>query len=101
MGSYFPGVFMQLSDKVAPHDKVLTKTIDGEIIVLSLASGHYYKLSSEASTIWDLLKEGVKVSDIRDAMIQTYDAPSSQIQDDLMEVIEMLEREQLIRVSKE
>ena len=92
---------MELNERVSPAEKVLAKTIDGEIIVLNLSSGHYYKLSAEASAIWELLKGGGKVSDIRDAMVRTYDAPSSQIQDDLLEVLEILKRDRLIKVGNE
>lgn len=89
-----------LDARVAPVDQVLTKTIDGEMIVLNLSCGHYYRLSPTASRIWELMKDAPTVAAIRDALVAQYDAPEATIEQDLLGVLDFLEEEKLIRVDR-
>ena len=93
------GVTM-LSATVTPAEKVMTKRLDGQVIALNLTSGHYYKLCPVSSAIWDLIEGGARVSDILEALSSTYDAGKEEIKTDLVEVLEFLEREKLVKVVK-
>lgn len=76
----------------------MVKVIDEEIIALHLDSGHCYKFDPIASAIWKLIEQEYSVEDILKELIDRYDAPGHEIQSDLMETIDFLIKEQLVKV---
>jgi hypothetical protein len=90
---------LQLLDvRVIPVAQVMIKIIDEEIIALHLDSGHCYKFDPIASAIWKLIEQDYNVEDILKELIDSYDAPGNEIQNDLVETIDFLVKEQLVRI---
>jgi hypothetical protein len=89
---------LPLQAKVSPAAQVMTKIIDAEVIALNLGSGHCYKFDAIASSIWKLIEQGFSVADILAELADSYDAPSSEIQSDLLEILDFMEREQLVTI---
>lgn len=89
---------MLLEASLIPVSHVMVKVIDEEIIALHLDSGHCYKFDPIASAIWKLIEQEYSVEDILKELIDRYDAPGHEIQSDLMETIDFLIKEQLVKV---
>jgi len=87
-----------LEASLIPVSHVMVKVIDEEIIALHLDSGHCYKFDPIASAIWKLIEQEYSVEDILKELIDRYDAPGHEIQSDLMETIDFLIKEQLVKV---
>ncbi len=89
---------LMLQGRVTPAAQVMTKVIEAEVIALNLDSGHCYKFDPIASAIWKLIEQGFSVTDILAELTDSYDAPRAEIQDDLLEILDFLEKEQLVKI---
>lgn len=89
---------LPLQAQVSPAAEVMTKIIDGEVIALNLDSGHCYKFDPIASAIWKLIEGKPSVADILGELTDNYDAPAPEIQNDIEEIVDFLEKEQLIKI---
>jgi len=83
---------------VTPAAQVMIKVIDAEIIALNLDSGHCYKFDPIASTIWQIIERKPSVADILGELTDSYDAPAAEIQTDLEEILDFMEKEQLVKI---
>lgn len=93
-----PAGHLMLQGRVTPAAQVMTKVIDAEVIALNLGSGHCYKFDPIASAIWRMIQEEPRVADILAELTDSYDAPSAEIQDDLLEILDFMEKEQLVKI---
>lgn len=57
--------------------QVIHETIDGEVIIINLATGTYYSLKGSGADIWELVQQpaGSGESEIIDALDARYSAP--------------------------
>jgi coenzyme PQQ synthesis protein D (PqqD) len=82
---------------VAAKDQV-SSDLAGEAIVLSLQSGLYYGLGDVAGRIWGMVREPIRVSAIRDAILQDYDVDAAQCEADVLDFLRQLAAEGMIEV---
>jgi hypothetical protein len=75
--------------------------LDGEVIILGFKSGSYFALDQVGGFVWDLLREPRKVSDIRDAIFETYDVEIAHCERDLLALLEELAGKQLIDIKND
>ena len=73
----------------------------GEISILSLTSGKYFLLNSVGATIWTLIQEPKSLEDLRSCLLEAYDVDAERCQKDLLEWVEKLASEGLIKVTRE
>jgi hypothetical protein len=96
--NYSPAIDPLLQAIVTPAAQVMIKVIDAEIIALNLDSGHCYKFDPIASTIWQMIERKPSVADILGELTDSYDAPAAEIQTDLEEILDFMEKEQLVKI---
>jgi hypothetical protein len=80
MGSEMSGELNGAHLKVsAPH--VIHEAIEGEVIVINLATGTYYSLRGSAAEAWELIKrpEGVRAGQLVSELAARFDAPPSDV----------------------
>ena len=77
-------------------DKVIWRNIDGEIILLNLASGHYYTLNKTGSFIWNVFVENKTSQEAAEKLADQFNIPSKTAKEDVLYLIVMLEKEDLI-----
>jgi hypothetical protein len=82
---------------VASPDQV-SSDLDGETVVLSMQDARYYGLDGVAARIWELLREPVRVADVRDAILREYDVPPAQCEADLFAFLHDLAAKSLLEV---
>jgi hypothetical protein len=51
-----------------PGDRVVSETIDGEVVAINLESGRYYSLEGPAARAWEALRDGQDVDGIAAAV---------------------------------
>jgi len=82
---------------VATKDQV-SSDLAGETVVLSMESAMYYGLDHVGSRIWELVRDAIRVSDIRDAIIREYDVEPGRCEADVMAFLRQLAANGLIMV---
>jgi hypothetical protein len=75
---------------------VVSETIDGEAVIVSLARGVYYSLDQVGVNVWGLLEKGLSTGQILTVINQTYDGDTQLIEHSIKELLAQLQTEQLI-----
>lgn len=75
---------------------VLNETIDGETIIINAMSGNYYSLNATGSDIWNAIERTAEIDQIVDLLARRYDGRREEMKRGVMELVDELEREELI-----
>ena len=51
---------------------VAAKVIDGEAVIINLASGMYYSLNGSGSAVWELTEKGCTLTEAADALSSAF-----------------------------
>jgi Coenzyme PQQ synthesis protein D (PqqD) len=89
-----------------PHHRVntpsvISESIDGEVVIIALATGTYYSLRGTAARAWDGLAAGWSTDDVTADLRSTFDAEGAPVADDLGAFVAALLAEGLIATSEE
>jgi Coenzyme PQQ synthesis protein D (PqqD) len=76
--------------------QVINETIDGEAIMINLATGSYYSLDRVGGDVWSLLEASLPVDDIVAEIGRRYEGPADEIQRGIDELLQRLSGEALI-----
>jgi len=76
--------------------RAISETIDGEVIVIDVATGSYFSLRGTGAEIWDALSRDTQVEYIVDELAARYDAARAEIASSVFSLLEELEREELV-----
>jgi len=83
---------------VATKDQV-SSDLAGETVLLSMQSAMYYGLDEVGSRIWELVREPIRVSDIRDTIGREYDVERERCEADVLGFVRELAEKGLIEVT--
>ncbi len=81
------------------NPQVIHETIDGETIIIDLATGTYFSLRGSAPAIWNVLVQGASAERVVEELRSRYEAEPGEIEDAAGDFLAQLEREQLIAAS--
>ena len=84
-------------DRVAPAPDVLSRTLDGEAVLLDLASGRYFGLNEVGTRVWELLGAGKSIAEIREVLLAEFDVPPDVLERDVSELLDALRSRGLVR----
>ncbi len=76
---------------------VVSRTLDGEAVLLDLASSKYLGLNEVATRIWELMGAGQSLGEIRTALLDELDVSPDVLARDLDELVESMQKRGLIR----
>jgi|SRR5918993_1840661 hypothetical protein len=76
--------------------QVINETIDGEAIMINLATGSYYSLDRVGCDVWALLEASLPVDDIVAQLGRQYDGAEEDIRRGVEELLERLSAEELV-----
>lgn len=79
--------------------RVVSETVDGEVIVVDLASGNYYSLRDTAAYIWHALVQGVSVQAVICKVRESLNQKDASVDRDVLDFAEALVKEGLIHPS--
>ncbi len=99
---------MRNSKQVIEKDTVIVASkeqisseVAGESVILNLKSGVYFGLNSVGLCVWNLIEQPKTFADIGNALLEKYDVEVEQCNHDLRNLLEALQTQGLIEVSKE
>lgn len=75
---------------------VIQETIDGEAVVVNLASGTYYSLDGAGSVLWNLLIDGADSGEVVQQLEQIFDADRATLEKAVADLTAQLVQESLI-----
>jgi len=88
---------MQLYERFAVSEDVVTREVGGELVLLDLESGQYFGLDKVGGRIWELLSEAPRdLRELCDRIENEFDAPRDRIEADLRTLIKQLQDQALI-----
>jgi hypothetical protein len=79
-------------------EDVVWRDLDGEIVILNLATGFYYGLEGAAGDMWRLLVEHGSTEKVVEMMAAEYDATADRLRVDLQALLEDLARKGIVRI---
>ena len=78
---------VRLEASVRVNPDMLFSELEGEAVVLNLASGVYFGLNGVGARIWELLTAGKDLRAIKAALLDEFDVPADVCEADLLEVV--------------
>ena len=91
-----------LSSKVRINEDIVSRNLQGEMVLLNLKTNLYCGLDPVGTKIWHLLNEQVNkhksLKDILNELIKEYDVSEAQCTEDLLNFIRMLKEKDLIEI---
>jgi hypothetical protein len=88
---------LDLNSRLRPReDEVLAKVMDGEAVIIDLASGLYYSASGVGAVVWSGLEQVLQLSDVAAEIAARYDAGAEQVRADVLEFAAELLKENLV-----
>jgi len=79
-----------LDQTVRVPDDVLFRELQGEAVILNLASSTYFGLDGVGTRIWQLCEAHGSLRTVFDAMQREFDAPDDTLQSDLLTFVDEL-----------
>lgn len=87
----------QLTSRFRVNEKLVTsKIIDGEAIIINLASGMYYSLDKSGASVWMLIGGGYSIEEIADVVSGRYSIPVERVREDVDRLIIEMVKQSLV-----
>ncbi len=87
-----------LTSYTHPHEDVVFRDLEGEMVLLKLKTGIYFGLDAIGTRIWHLLQEHRSLQEIRDALMEDYEVEQGQCDDDLLRFVGQLREKELVEL---
>lgn len=81
--------------------QVINETIDGEAIMIHLATGAYYSLDRVGGDVWTVLEQGASTDDVVAFLQQKYEGPVDEMATGVQALLDQLAGEELIVATEE
>jgi hypothetical protein len=88
-----------LNSSVRPNPDMLCSELEGEAVILNLATGTYFGLNAVGARIWELLSAGRNLREIRATLLDEFDVAPEVCEADLIEVVGRMSGDGLVTVS--
>jgi hypothetical protein len=75
---------VSLDTSLRVGEEVVSRDVDGEVVIFNLASGIYFGLDHVGARIWHLIEKRGELSAVLDVMRQEFDAPDDVLASDLL-----------------
>lgn len=82
---------------VVNEPSIVSETIDGEVVIISLDQGSYYSLRGSAAAIWEVLQAGHDTAAIRQCLETRYTGDSAEMGQAISEFLAQLLKEEILR----
>jgi hypothetical protein len=92
---------------IPPHATVvrnaapLSADLDGEVVVLSIHNGKYYRMNEVGSRIWTLVQQPISVAAIVDVMVREFEVERQTCHDQVLAFLRELRADDLVQISDE
>lgn len=86
--------------RIRVAEDVLSRSVDGEAVLLDLKSGTYFGLKGSGSAIWELIKESTTVEQIELAIVDRFDVERDIVVRDLEALLQQLRARGLVEIDE-
>jgi hypothetical protein len=76
-----------MTGKLQVSPDVVFREVDGEAVLLDLASGRYFGLNAVGTRVWSALADGGTIENAIAAIAAEFDAPEAQIAGDVRALV--------------
>jgi hypothetical protein len=80
------------------NEDVVWRDLDGEIIILNLATGFYYGLEGSANDMWRVLNDVGSTEGVVDALAAEFDVGRDRLAKDVNDLVRRLAEKSIVRV---
>ena len=94
-----------LNDVVQISDDVVARDVEGEFLIIPIASGigdmedELYSLNGSGKAIWDKLDGAKNLTQVKTDLVEEYDVSSQEIENDVISFVgELLKRKILVKI---
>lgn len=87
-----------LAHRASRSDQVLFQNLDGEAVLLDLASETYFGLNEVGTRIWQLIETAPPLSEVHGTLCAEFDADAARIEHDLLALVGELSKAGLVTV---
>jgi len=84
--------------RARPHGDALVRELEGEAVLLSLASGNYYSLDPMGLAVWNALTTSPTVEAALTSLLEEYEVDRATLENDVQSLIESLQQEGLLEL---
>ena len=81
-----------MSSHYRPGDQVLFQDLQGEAVVVNLASGIYYRLNALGGRVWSLILAGHSPQQVVDELVRDYEVSAEQAAHDVHKLLDVDDR---------
>lgn len=71
-------------------EEVLSRELDGEVVLLDLRSGRYFGLNATAARVWSMLKEDMDEGSMAAALVAEFDVTEDRARADIEAFVTVL-----------
>jgi hypothetical protein len=89
---------LTLNSIIQRDPEIIAAEADRDIVMVSIATGHYYGLSDVAREIWETIERPIKISDLVDDLTESYHVDASSCKVQTLSFLEALRDEGLLQV---
>ncbi len=86
------------SQRIRIRDDVLSRVLEGEAVLLDLKSGTYFGLNEVGSEVWEIIRSGADIGQIRAKLLEQFDVDRHTVDRDLETLIAQLEERGLVEI---
>ena len=96
-----PAMSISFSDRVKIPDDVLISKLEEESVILNLDNERYYGLDDVGTRILSVLTTSDSIEAAYQTLLKEYDVDGEVLREDLLELVEQLVEQGLVRISDE
>jgi hypothetical protein len=85
-----------MSNSIQISKDILAQELDGETVLLDLASDSFFGLDAVSTRVWQLLQDGAEPGEIVDSLLEEYEVGREVLERDISELLGQLEQSGLI-----
>ena len=87
-------------NRLRPNEaEVAAKVMDGEAVIINLASGTYFSMDKAGGLVWELIEGRHTLEEVVAAVVARYEVSSTQAQTDIERLLGELTAENLVMVA--
>jgi hypothetical protein len=94
-----PEIALVPETRVRCRAGVFHREIAGESVLLNVDRGQYFSLNEVGTAIWSRLLGGATLGEVRDALLERFDATPDGIWDDLVALVREMLAQELVEIT--
>lgn len=87
---------MDINQRITLSDKVLSTTIDNEMILLDIKNEKYFGFDEIGATIWQTIQKNPSLTEVFKYLLAEYNVQPKVLKKDLLDFVEKLEKRGVI-----